>query len=229
MRKQTVANAKPALKSIYEGWERTDGSYRPDHGPRRRIRAGTKWKLPKPAAALTQADLEAFRREHEGEFVVLPIERELYGFGRVIRGTRLGFYDLLSPSIPSVDEIERHSILFVVDVLYGPLFTGRWRVIGKKPLPDDLKRPLKFYSHVQGTDFVEIHIAGEARPRSYAGEDLTKMENVNGWWSWSVEERLRSHFAGRPDLQLERLKIPAARAERLRREYFERQKARKGR
>jgi hypothetical protein len=227
MRKQTPSNAPRRLTSIDEGWNRTDGSFRLDRRPRRRIRAGAKWVASKRPRDFTPEERRKFYAEHQGDFLVLPIERDLFGFGRVIDAETTGFYDLLLSAIPSLEEIERHRFLFVVNVPCEPVFSGRWRVLGQKPLPKGIRSPVDFYRHVEGSDFVEI-VTGLGRSRRpYGGEDLTSMESVHGWPPWDVEERLRSHYVGRPHRMTERSKILPAVADRLRREYFERQKTAK--
>jgi hypothetical protein len=205
------------MKSI---WTVKDGSYLSDRKPRRRIRVGTKWVLPKPKGQMARVDWDAFEAEHLGDFIVLPIEHDLYGFGRILSVASMGFYDLISPAIPPLEELETRRFLFVVPAEGWPIRSGRWKVIGNRPLPDALRTPIAYYLNPPGTDFVEIIEGNKIRP--YAGEDLTKMERFVGLAPWSVEERIRSHFAGRPDFETELDRIPVELAKRRYREYWER-------
>ena len=182
----------------------------------------TRWKGKKNLPRLGREGWLAFQNQHRGEFFTVPLDGE-YGFGRYLGSITFAFYDLKSPKILPLEEIERQPVLFVIGSGIDAMFSGHWKVIGQKPLPPELQAPIKFFHHPRGTDYVGIYLDGEFYP--YAGEDLTKMESVNSCDHPLVEERLRSHFAGRPDLNAQRYSVPRELAERLRREYFERQAA----
>ena len=219
MRKQKPASTPATMKSL---WTVKDGSHLSDRKPRRRIRVGAKMVLPKPKSQMTGEDWDAFEAEHLGDFVVLPIEHDLYGFGRVLPVASMGFYDLISPDIPPVEEIEGRRFLFVTATEGWPIRSGRWKVIGNRPLPDALRAPMKYYLNPPGTDYVEIVEGNKIQP--YAGEDLTKMEHFIGLSPWNVEERIRSYFAGRPDFATEYRKIPIELAKRRYREYWKKKR-----
>jgi hypothetical protein len=165
-------------------------------------------------------EVHAFYRAHEGEFVAVPLDEE-YGFLRIARKARFALYDFKASTIPSLEEIEKHRILCVLGGSPEAMASGHWKIIGQKPLEPELQLPIKYFRHPQGSSQVDIYEEGEFKP--YAGEDLTKLECLASWEPRRVEERLRSHFAGRPDLGTERMKVPRELAERLYREYWARQ------
>lgn len=169
---------------------------------------------------LTREEHAAFCALHEGEFVAIPLEGK-FGFARLTKKLRIALYDLELPSVPPLEQIERAPILCRIGAVPIGIASKRWRVIGRKPLEPALLAPVKFFRHPQGSTYVDIYEGGEFKP--YAGEDLTKMECVASWEPRHVEERLRNHFAGRPDPGTESLKVPRELAERLYREYWARQ------
>jgi hypothetical protein len=168
----------------------------------------------------TREEAQAFGRAHEGEFVAIPLDGE-FGFLRIARKTRFGLYDFKASAIPPLEEIERHRILCVLGGSPEAMASGRWRIIGQKPLEPELLMPVKYFRHPKGTTYLDIYEEGEFKP--YAGEDLTKMECAASWEPRHIEERLRNHFADRPDPATESAKVPRELAERLYREYWARQ------
>lgn len=169
---------------------------------------------------LTREEHAAFCALHEGEFVAIPID-DAFGFARLARKLRTALYDLRLPSVPSLEQIERAPILCTIGAVPIAMASKRWKVIGQKPLEQALLAPVKVFRHPQGSSYVDIYEEGEFKP--YAGEDLTKMECLAAWEPRHVEERLRNHFAGRPDPTTESSKVPRKLAERLYREYWARQ------
>lgn len=103
------------------------------------------------------------------------------------------------------------------------MVTGRWRMIGNKPLDKTLSAPIKYFRNPRGTGYIDVYVDGKFQP--YAGEDLTKMERLSVWNAKTVENRLRCHFNGSLDDETEHNKILREDAEKLRRKYFERQQA----
>lgn len=178
-----------------------------------------------PASKLRKMSLEevhAFYRAHEGEFVAVPLDGE-YAFLRIARKARFALYGFKAATIPPLEEIEKHRILCILGGSPEAMASGHWRVIGRKPLEPALLMPVKYFRHPQGSVYVDIYKEGEFKP--YAGEDLTKLECLAAWEPRHIEERLRNHIAGRPDLGTERSKVPRELADRLYREYWARQKS----
>lgn len=165
-------------------------------------------------------EAHAFYRAHEGEFVAVPLDGE-FAFIRIAWKVRFALYDIKAAAIPPLEEIEKHPILCILGGSPDAMISGRWRIIGQKPLEPTLLAPVKVFRHPQGSSYVDIYEEGEFKP--YAGEDLTKMECLASWEPRHIEERLRNHFAGRPDPATESSKVPRELAERLYREYWARQ------
>ena len=154
-------------------------------------------KLP---SRMNEAEFDSFLDEQIGAFFAIPLDGT-YGFGRVVRRGHLACYDLKSPVTPSLDEIEKARILFVVPVHFDEFATGRWKNIGKRLLTGEANMPVKYFREDPITGFVDIYIEGKFQP--HAGEDLTKLECLGVCNAGHIEARLKNHFAGRPDPEVE--------------------------
>ena len=185
-------------------------------------RIGAKWKPAKTLSRMTRAEMQAFDDEHEGDFIAIPIDGA-FCFGRFLPKSGFAFYELRAKTVPRLAEIEKSPILFILSVSFEAMTSGRWRMIGNKPLGETLSVPVKYFRHPRGSDYVDIYVDGKFQP--YAGEDLTKMECLAAWSAKNVESRLKCHFNGTLDDQTEHFRILRERAEKFRREYFERQAA----
>ncbi len=183
-------------------------------------RIGTKWKPSKPLARMTLEEMRAFQEEHKGDFIAVPLENE-FGYGRNICGSSFGFYDLLRDMPPSLEEIEKARMLFIVPVEFRVMTSGHWRLLGNRPLGKALDVPVKYFRY--RPNFVDIYVGGRFQP--YAGEDLTTMERLVVWSARHVEERLQCHFNGSVDEQTKAFMIPREETEKFQREYVERQRA----
>jgi len=186
----------------------------------RRKTSMSRWPPVSKLCNMTGEELQAFYRAHEGEFVAIPLD-EGFGFLRIARKALYAFYDFKASTIPPLEEIEKQRILCILGGSPEAVASGRWRVIGRKHLEPVLSQPVKFFRHPQGSDYLDIYEDGEFKP--YAGEDLTKLEQLVAWSAPYVEQRLRCHFSGVRDDNTESLKVPRELADRLYREYRARQ------
>lgn len=180
-----------------------------------------RWYARQRMRKMSREEFYAHLSEHAGEFIAIPLDRG-FAYARHRGGLDFAFYDLKTPSLASIAEIKLRPILFTIGTPTDPLASRRWKVIGHEPLEPHLQEPVKYVRNPQGTEFLDIYVAGEFRP--YAGEDLTTLEPLASWdRADQIEERLRKHFAGERDDHIERSKVPRELAERLYREYWSRQ------
>lgn len=153
---------------------------------------------------LPEAEFGAFLNRHSGDFFAIPLGTEFgfgFGFGRLKRSIYLACYDLLSPKILSLDEIEKASVLFAVPFDINVIVTDRWKTLGNRPLRGQVAEPTLTFIGDPVSGPGSIYEDGKKRP--YAGEDMSKVERSAIWSASSVEERLRNHFTGRPDPRVE--------------------------
>jgi hypothetical protein len=160
-------------------------------------------KRRKRPSRMSEPEFRRFLDDTIRTFYAIPLNGE-FGFGRMVRDGDLACYAIKSPTIPSLDEIERAPVLSVVTVHFDEFVTGRWQEIGRRPVSGAADTPVKYFREDPITGFLDIYVEGEFQP--YAGEDLTRMERLSVWNAEHIESRLKNHFAGRPDPSVEALK-----------------------
>ena len=157
-------------------------------------------KRSKRPSRMNDAEFDQFLDEVIGTFYAIPLDGE-YGFGRVVRSGHLACYDLKSQAVPTLDDIEVAKILFVVPVYFDFYVGRRWMNLGKRPLTGEASKPVTYFREDPISGFVDIYSEGTFRPRG--GEDLAKMERLSVCTADHIESRLKNHFAGRPDPEVE--------------------------
>ncbi len=142
-----------------------------------------------------------------GAFVKIPLDSERHSCARILRGADFAFYDLLScEQAKDLNYIASRPILFIIAVYNHAVTSGRWRKIGKLPLEPNLERvPLKFIQ--DPFDSTKFSLYDNGIIRVSTREECEGLERSAVWEPEHVEERLRDHFAGRPNKIVERLKI----------------------
>ena len=132
-----------------------------------------------------------------GHYFAIPLAGYL-GFGRITGTSLAAFYDLHSREVPQSDDLDRTPILSSWVLSWKGITTGRWAVIGHRPLEPRLTEPVKF---VCDDPFkLRIRLYGPANN----GEEvevtteephLMETDGIHPWWS--IATRLANHFAGR--------------------------------
>jgi len=128
------------------------------------------------------------------------------GFGRVLPGT-IAFYQAKSPPILSVEEIVNRPILFKIWVMDYAISNGIWPVIGHVPLTKELLVESRFFKRDAITESLTIYrdSTGEEIPASK--QECEGLECAAVWDPEHVVDRLRDHFAGRPNKWLESVSL----------------------
>jgi hypothetical protein len=124
----------------------------------------------------------------------------------------MAFYDFCTRREMITDEIIRKPIAFKVNVMHDAIKSGRWPIVGNKPLEAEMMTPVHFskqdvidknrisiYWQVErGPDVVEV-------PATF--EECIGLEPGVVWYADHLEDRLRDHFAKRLCKWLESLKL----------------------
>ncbi|OUJ69797.1 immunity 26/phosphotriesterase HocA family protein [Hymenobacter crusticola] len=124
-----------------------------------------------------------------------------YAYGRILANADFGFYDLYTTErVQDLEQIITRPLLFIVAVNTGAVNAGRWVKIGKRPLPAALQQlPLKFIQDPLALDKFELYEPLTGRITPALKEQCAGLERCAVWDPSHVEERLRDHYAGRPN------------------------------
>jgi hypothetical protein len=106
--------------------------------------------------------------------------------------------------LPITDTVKR-PILFYVAVMNRAIKEKRWSVAGYIPLEEGLQSPPRFIQDALNKNKFEIYEHGRIRPATR--QECLGLERESVWEPEIVEERIRDHYAGRPNKWFELLKM----------------------
>lgn len=138
-----------------------------------------------------------------GSVFAVPLAGQM-AFGRLLADPLMAFYDLTASETPEIDTIIRSPVAFVIWVDNASLRSGRWPVLGARPLEENLQRPFRFFKKDPLNKSLSIYVDGQEIPATY--EECKKLERAAVWSVTHVEDRLLDHFAGLPNTWVESLK-----------------------
>jgi len=139
-----------------------------------------------------------------GDVVRIDLGNGCFGYGRVLPKTLMAFYDLQSHDPIPASEVVKSPVLFSV----WAIESKEWEVIGNLPLEEPLKIEPKFFKQ----DFFtkEFFIYDPVKDIPATRDECVGLERAAVWDWRHTEDRLRSHFAGVPDVWSEQVKLPEA-------------------
>jgi hypothetical protein len=143
-----------------------------------------------------------------GDVVSIPLGDNRVAFGWVLKEPLLAFFDYScdTSAIPAVSEIINKPIAFRIDVMNHAVTRGRWPVIGHATVPDKLlQTPWFFKKDIISGELSITQTGAEEIPATY--EQCKALERCAVWDPEHVEDRLRDHFAGRPNVWVESLRL----------------------
>jgi hypothetical protein len=118
----------------------------------------------------------------------------------------MSIYDFRTEKpVSDFDQIESNPIIFTVVVHKSAL--TKWGFIGKKPLEEEMKQPfLQFWQDIGNFRNCRIFdMEGNERPAT--PEECEGLERWAVWEAEHVEGRLLDTFMGRPNPNVEHLKV----------------------
>jgi immunity protein 26 of polymorphic toxin system len=142
-----------------------------------------------------------------GAVVRIPLGPDAFGFGQMLESPEYAFFDFQSALAVSVEAVVAHPILFRLWVMKTAHSGGRWTKIGTAPLSEALKMKVFRFNQdpIQPTQ-IRLTIHGCDGPLVSPSE-CDGLERAAVWDAEHVEDRLRDHFAGRPNKWVESMKI----------------------
>lgn len=130
--------------------------------------------------------------------------KETFAFGRILYELDLlAFYALKLEQVPDIETVVQAPVAFKCSVIRGALTSGRWPIIGNKPLEDALKEPILFVAGRRG-EKGEYYLTPDGSTFIEATEEqIQNHYSLSIWEPEQIEERLLAHFEGRPCQHLE--------------------------
>jgi hypothetical protein len=145
-----------------------------------------------------------------GAILRVDLDDQWHTYARILaRSPMIAFYDCrVDASVEDLKAIVQRPVLFVLAV-GGRAHTGQWPKIGHVPLDAaPIPIPNQFMQDI-GTGQCEI-VDEDFNTRPAAPEECIGLERVAVWAPEHVTERLRDHYAGRPNAHLAHMKVTLA-------------------
>jgi hypothetical protein len=143
-----------------------------------------------------------------GTVLELSLGDGTFAYGLVVGELEVAFFDLhAKAAIADVDAIVARPVLFVLTVYKNVFTTGRWRAIGRVDLDAHVVRiPDKFMQDLGDPRKCKI-VDADFNTRPATPDECVGLERVAVWAGEHIEDRLRDHFAGRPNPHVEHMKV----------------------
>jgi hypothetical protein len=152
-------------------------------------------------------------RRTEGSVVKIPLGDRKAAYGLVLKEPLVAIFDRQfdEAAAPSPEALLATMIAFRLMVMNHALTQGRWPVIARVRVPERLQIPPPFCKQDEVTGKLSIyHEIEQLAPlyeRDATLDECRGLETAAVWEPEQVEERIRDHFAGRPNAWVEQLRI----------------------
>lgn len=142
----------------------------------------------------------------EGDVVEIPLGRDDFGYGIVLRKPLMAFFDLRTNKRPTIDEIVSRPIVWRIWVMNYAVIKGNWKIVGNVPLSPALREEVLFVNKDAISGELRIHHQdGTEAPATQ--DECEDLERAAVWDPEHVEDRLRDHFNGVPNKWAESMKL----------------------
>ena len=147
-------------------------------------------------------------KRRPGDVIAVPLGSGRLAFGLVLEERLVAFFDGEAGvgAEPPLEELVRWPVAFRVWVMNQPIKDGSWPVIGRAPIPTELRELPSFFKQDAISKKVTITRTG-AEERTPEPGEAESLEPAAVWSANHIEDRLRDHLAGRPNVWRESLRL----------------------
>ena len=141
-----------------------------------------------------------------GDIVQIELEDGRHVYGQVLVHPYLAVYDYPTTDDADPTDVVSRPILFIVAV-YDRALNGRtWPTVGKAPDGASITVPDFFTQDMFNPQSCKIIDVGGTM-RSVPPEECEGLERAAVWEAVHVQERIRDHYAGRPNVYLKSMAL----------------------
>lgn len=129
-------------------------------------------------------------------------------FGRVVSKSEIAFYDVRIPEVGEVDFdlIYKAPILFITAVMNDAVKSGHWTIVDRRPLQAVLDQSRDYFMRDAYTGKYSIYASGDGSIRPATEEECVDLERAAVWSACHIEDRMRDHFAGVPNVWVRQMR-----------------------
>jgi hypothetical protein len=145
-------------------------------------------------------------REAVGDIVEIPLGEGRYAYARILEEGVFAIYDSIEKSKLPAEQVISKVVLFRIPVMAHAVKSGRWPIVGRAPLEPSMQPITEFFMQdTLNPAKIEIYRHGETRPATR--DEVRGLERAAVWDPSHVEDRIRDHFAGRPNKWFDSLRL----------------------
>jgi hypothetical protein len=137
------------------------------------------------------------RKPKEGDVFAIPLGEGSYGFGQVAHTGDWAFFEFRAQVIPPLEQIVSHPVAFRVPTVSQAAAQGGWTFVGNRPPEGTLATPSAYLNQPVGSNQLYVIVGNQRMPATY--EQAKGLEAMAWWFEHQVVQRLKDHFAGRPN------------------------------
>lgn len=138
------------------------------------------------------------QKRTNGSIFEIPINNgEYYVYGQILPNGFDAFFDYRSPiQLNNFSVLLTAPILFRIGTYRYVIGSGEWLKVGKLPIREDLKKPLKTYIYHSYNNTFELYDCENGNIYPATKEIAKGLENCAVWTSEALEDRIKSHYIG---------------------------------
>lgn len=132
-----------------------------------------------------------------------------YYYAQILNSKGCAFFDSeLDSPLEDYSSLNCKEVLFIVRVYDDVIKKGRWLKVGKMEIRSDLKvEPYKFIQDSLNPDNFELYNPNTGQITPSSRKEVEGLECAAVWEAEHVEDRLRDHFGGKPNVWVEQLAV----------------------
>jgi hypothetical protein len=139
----------------------------------------------------------AKQRRTIGAILSVPLGENRRAYAWTLPEADFAFFDVLSESELSIDEVVSHRIAFRIAVHKSAWTSGRWSKVGNAPPSSDMSAPVARFMQDTISGAFSLYVGGDIRTATR--DECLGLERCEVWDPEHVEDRRRDHFSGSPN------------------------------
>ena len=148
-----------------------------------------------------KAKAKRSRKPKAGDLFAISLGDGTYGFAQVAHTGDYAFFDFRAERAPPLEEIVSHPVAFRVPAVSGVASKGGWTALGNLPPAGALAQPAAYVNQPVGSNQLFLIVGNRRTPATY--EQAKGLEAMAWWFEHHLLQRLKDHFAGRPNWDAE--------------------------
>ncbi len=144
-----------------------------------------------------------------GAIFEINIDNQYHVYGQILEKANYAFFDYKAKyKLSEFSILEKVPVLFILAVYNDVITQGHWLKVGKLSIRDDLKiLPMKFIQDALHPAIFELYNPNTGEITPTKKDQIEGLECAAVWDSNHVEDRIRDHYNGVPNVWANQLRI----------------------